>query len=62
MLVCFALGIAKVLTSALGEAKVPNANGFTSQWNIGFKVQQLCVFHRTNRMLSLDSLVVYYAR
>ena len=22
---------------ALGDAKVPNANGFASQWNIGFK-------------------------
>ena len=23
---------------ALGDAKVPNANGFASQWNIGFKI------------------------
>ena len=22
---------------ALGDAKVPNANGFASQWNIGFR-------------------------
>ena len=25
---------------ALGDAKVPNANGFASQWNIGFKWQR----------------------
>ena len=24
---------------ALGDAKVPNANGFVSQWNIGFIVR-----------------------
>ena len=23
---------------ALGDAKVPNANGFASQWNIGFRI------------------------
>ena len=38
MLVFFALGNAKVLPFALGDAKVPNANGFASQWNIGFIV------------------------
>ena len=31
----FALGDAQVLCFALGEGKVPNANGFASQWNIG---------------------------
>ena len=36
MLVFFTLGNAKVLSFALGETKVPNANGFASQWNIGF--------------------------
>ena len=36
MLVFFALGNAKVLSFALGDAKVPNANGFASQWNVGF--------------------------
>ena len=35
MLVFFALGNAKVLSFALGDAKVPNANVFASQWNIG---------------------------
>ena len=35
MLVFFALGNAKVLSFALGDAKVPNANDFASQWNIG---------------------------
>ena len=34
MLVFFVLGNAKVLSFALGDAKVPNANGFASQWNI----------------------------
>ena len=36
MLVIFTLGNAKVLSFVLGDAKVPNANGFASQWNIGF--------------------------
>ena len=35
MLVFFALGNAKVLSFALGDAKLPNANGFASQLNIG---------------------------
>ena len=35
MLVYFALGYAKVLSFALGDTKVPNANSFASQWNIG---------------------------
>ena len=35
MLVFFALGNAKLLSFALGDANVPNANGFVSQWNIG---------------------------
>ena len=35
MLVFFPLGNAKVLSFALGDAKLPNANGFASQWNIG---------------------------
>ena len=38
MLVFFALGNAKVLSFALGDAKVPNANVFASQWNIGYRV------------------------
>ena len=40
MLVFFALGNAKVLSFALGDAKVPNANGVASQWNIGFSYRQ----------------------
>ena len=36
MLVFFALGNAIVLSFVLGEAKLPNANGFASQWHIGF--------------------------
>ena len=38
MLVCFALGNAKVVSFALGDAKVPNASSFASQWNIGLNV------------------------
>ena len=38
MLVFLGLGNAKVLSFALGDAKVPNANGFVSQWNIGLSV------------------------
>ena len=38
MLVLFALGNAKILSFALGDAKVPNANGFALQWNIGFRI------------------------
>ena len=37
MLVFLALGNAKELSFALGEAKIPNANDLASQWNIGFK-------------------------
>ena len=39
MLVFFALGNAKVLSFALGDAKVPNANVFALQWNIGLGVK-----------------------
>ena len=35
---CFALGNTKVLSFALGDAKLPNANDFASQWNIGLKL------------------------
>ena len=42
MLVFIALGNAKVLSFALGDAKVPNANGFASQWNIGFNFYLCC--------------------
>ena len=41
MLVFFALANAKVLSLALGDAKVPNANGFASQWNIGFSLGKI---------------------
>ena len=34
----FAFGNAKVLSLVSGDAKVPNANGFASQWNIGLSV------------------------
>ena len=35
MLVFFALGNAKVLSFVLGNAKLPDASSFVSQWNIG---------------------------
>ena len=38
MLVFLVLGTAKVLSFALGDAKVPNANDFASQWNKGLNV------------------------
>ena len=44
MLVFFALGNAKVLSLALGDAKLSNANGFASQWNIGFYISTLLTF------------------
>ena len=36
MLVFSVLGNAKVLSFALGDAKEATANGFASQWYIGF--------------------------
>ena len=46
MLVFLALGYAIVLFFALGEAKVPNANDFASQWNIGFTDLPFLMQHR----------------
>ena len=42
MLVFLALGNAKVLYFALGDAKVPNAKDFAFWWNIGFTLLDLC--------------------
>ena len=39
MLVFLVLGNAKVLSFALGDAKVSNVNDFASQWNIGLKLK-----------------------
>ena len=47
MLVLLALGNAKVLSFALVDAKVPNANDFASQWNIGFRVSLATEFSVT---------------
>ena len=41
MLVFFALGNAKVLSFALGDTKVANANGFASLWNIGLRYRMV---------------------
>ena len=54
MLVFLALGNVKVLSFALGDAKVPNANDFASQWNIGSSIQYCALLrysvHRTGQM------------
>ena len=36
---------------ALGDAKLPNANGFASQWNIGLKL----IFHQNAKYLALGA-------
>ena len=41
MLVSFALGGANLVSFALGDAKVPKANGFASQWNICLRIRKL---------------------
>ena len=38
LLVIFALGNANVLSFALGNAKLPDASSFASQWNRGYTV------------------------
>ena len=43
MLVFSALGNAKVLSFALGDARIPNANGFALQWNKGFNCLRISV-------------------
>ena len=40
MLVFFAIGNAKVQSFALGNAKLPDASSFASQWNIGFTMDE----------------------
>ena len=40
MLVFLALGDAKVLSFALGDAKVPDARYFAFWWNIGYKYEE----------------------
>ena len=46
MLVFFALGNSKVLSFALGDATVPNANGFASRWNIGIYLRAYILLQR----------------
>ena len=61
MLVFFALGNAKVLSFMLGDAKVPNANGFALQWNIGLKVNfklNLMLLHWTVNFKTLKNVHV----
>ena len=47
MLVFLVLGNAKELSFALGDAKVPNAHDFASQWNIGLSVQDKALWLAT---------------
>ena len=42
MLVFLALGNAKVLSFALGDATFANGNDFALQWNIGLRLLVLC--------------------
>ena len=42
MLVILALGDVKVLSFALGDAKVPDARYFAFWWNIGFRYLAKC--------------------
>ena len=50
MMVFFALGNAKVLSFALGDAKVPNANGFASQWSKGFNYSYILYIFGDNQV------------
>ena len=49
---------------ALGNAKVPNANGFASQWNIGFSVWPYLDSEYGQHILQLpdstDRLIVFH--
>ena len=57
MLVLFALGNAKVLSFALSDAKVPNANHFASQWNKGLKhMSHQTILHRPKKMADFARL------
>ena len=53
MLVFLALGDAKMLSFALGDAKVPDARYFAFWWNIGFKREN--VYSRRKFLLSYSS-------
>ena len=52
MLVFLALANAKVLSFALGDAKVPNASSFAFWWNIGFTWLGLRGFLDTKLLVS----------
>ena len=67
MLVFLAIGNAKVLSFALGDAKVPNANDFALQWNIGFiytcegfKWRRHLLVLKQGVEFSLSTLTVYF--
>ena len=48
MLVFLALGDAKVLSFALGDAKVPDARYFAFWWNIGLSVKTVLQWHKVS--------------
>ena len=61
MLVFLALGDAKVLSFALGDAKVPDSRYFAFWWNIGFKfilslMHELCMI-----LISPSTWQMYFA-
>ena len=55
MLVFLALGNAKVLSFALGDAKVPNANDFAFWWNIGLSDMQKEYFLNSTGSMGLEN-------
>ena len=49
MLVFLALGDAKLLSFALGDAKVPDARYFAFWWNIGLTILRHGCFHEIEK-------------
>ena len=57
MLVFLALGNAKVLSFALGDAKLPDERSLASQWYIGFRpARPFCIVSYTNNCNNSTSL------
>ena len=54
LLVYFALDDANLVSFALGDAKVPNANSFASQWNIGLRFPSFFPWLRLGRLFLLN--------
>ena len=47
-----------LVSFALGDAKVPNANGFALQWNIGLRL----MVYRADTIFFLDSIIQHFGR